>query len=47
MSQPRDFGYDEETNMLKEAVLRFFEEKSPITQLRPHIEGTEDPHRGR
>ena len=47
MSQPRDFGFDEETGMLKDAARRFFDEKEPVTQLRPHIEGTEDPYRGR
>ena len=46
MTQPRDFGFDDEANMLKEAVGRFFEEKQPLVQLRPHLEGTEDPHRG-
>jgi len=46
MTQPRDFGFDDETSMLKDAVKRFFDEKQPLTQLRPHIAGTEDPYLG-
>ncbi len=46
MTQPRDFGFDEEANMLKEAVMRFLQEKQPLTQLRPQIAGTEDPYHG-
>ena len=44
MTQPADFGFNEEVGMLKDAALRFFEEKQTITQLRPHVNGTEDPH---
>ncbi len=46
MTQPRDFGFDEETGMLKDAAQRFFEEKRPLDQLRPHLAGTEDPYHG-
>ncbi len=44
MAQPADFGFNEEVRMLKDAAQRFFEEKQTITQLRPHVDGTEDPH---
>lgn len=47
MTQPRDFGFDEETSMLKDAVKRFFEEKSPLTALRQHTAGSEDPYHGK
>lgn len=46
MSQPRDFGFDEETGMLKDAAMRFFEEKSPLSALREQTAGTEDPYHG-
>jgi alkylation response protein AidB-like acyl-CoA dehydrogenase len=44
--QPRDFGFDEEIQMLKDSAQRFFEEKQPLVKLRPHLKDTEDPHRG-
>jgi alkylation response protein AidB-like acyl-CoA dehydrogenase len=47
MSQPRDFGLTDEIRMLKDSAQRFFEEKQPLAALRPHLAGTEDPHRGR
>jgi alkylation response protein AidB-like acyl-CoA dehydrogenase len=46
MTQPRDFGFDEETSMLKDAAARFFDEKEMVVKLRPHLKGTEDPYRG-
>ena len=46
MTQPRDFGFDEETGMLKDAAKRFLDEKRPLDQLRPHLAGTEDPYHG-
>ena len=46
MAQPRDFGFDDESSMLKDAVRRFLEENQPLVRLRPHIAGTEDPYRG-
>lgn len=46
MTQPRDFGFDEETGMLKDAAQRFFEEKRPLEKMRPHLAGTEDPYHG-
>jgi alkylation response protein AidB-like acyl-CoA dehydrogenase len=47
MTQPRDFGFDDEIGMLKDAAARFFAEKQPIVQLRTSLKGTEDPHRGK
>ena len=47
MTQPRDFGFNEDAGMLKEASQRFFEEKQPLVQLHAQLKGTEDPHRGR
>lgn len=44
MSQPRDFGFDEATGMLKDAAQRFFDAKKPLELLRPHLAGTEDPY---
>lgn len=46
MTQPRDFGFDDQIRMLKDAVQRFLGEKQPVAQLRPHLKGTEDPHLG-
>jgi len=46
MTQPREFGFDEETGMLKDAAKRFFDEKQTLVQLRPQLEGSEDPYRG-
>lgn len=46
MTQPRDFGFDEETSMLKDAVKRFLDEKSPLLALRKHLAGSEDPYHG-
>ena len=46
MTQPRDFGFSEEIQMLKRDVQRFLEERQPITGLRASLAGTEDPHRG-
>ena len=47
MTQPRDFGFDAEIGMLKDAARRFFEEKQSLVQLRTSLAGTEDPHRGK
>jgi alkylation response protein AidB-like acyl-CoA dehydrogenase len=44
--QPRDFGFDDEIRMLKDAVHRYLDGKQPVAQLRPHLKGTEDPHLG-
>ncbi len=46
MAQPRDFGFDDETGMLKDAAQRLLDEKQPVAQLRPSLAGTEDPYRG-
>lgn len=47
MTQPRDFGFDAETGMLQDAARRFFDDRPPLVALRRHIEGTEDPYRGK
>lgn len=46
MAQARDFGFGEEQQMLKEASLRFMQDKAPLEHLRKHITGTEDPYLG-
>ncbi|MEQ8861178.1 MAG: acyl-CoA dehydrogenase family protein [Pseudomonadales bacterium] len=46
MAQPRDFGFDEETGMLKDGARRLFEQRQPLVQLRARLAGTEDPYRG-
>lgn len=45
--QPRDFGFNEDIQMLKETAQRFLDEQQPATRLRGSLAGTEDPHRGR
>lgn len=44
MTQPRNFGFGEEQEMLKEAARRFCEDKQPLTALRQATSGTEDPY---
>jgi alkylation response protein AidB-like acyl-CoA dehydrogenase len=46
MAQPKDFGYGEEQEMLKDSVRRFMEDKQPLLALRESIKGTEDPYFG-
>ena len=46
MTQARDFGFGEEQQMLKEASLRFMQDKEPLVHLRKHTAGTEDPYLG-
>ena len=46
MAQARDFGFGEEQQMLKEASLRFMQDKQPLVHLRKHTAGTEDPYLG-
>jgi alkylation response protein AidB-like acyl-CoA dehydrogenase len=46
MVQPRDFGFGEEQEMLKDAAKRFMEDKQPLLALRKAIAGTEDPYFG-
>ncbi len=46
MTQARDFGFGEEQQMLKEASLRFMQDKQPLAHLRKHTAGTEDPYLG-
>jgi alkylation response protein AidB-like acyl-CoA dehydrogenase len=47
MTQPRDFGFDDETAMLKDAATRFFAGQWSLARLRAELEGSEDPYRGR
>ena len=46
MAQAKDFGFGEEQQMLKEASLRFMQDKQPLVHLRKNIAGTEDPYLG-
>jgi alkylation response protein AidB-like acyl-CoA dehydrogenase len=47
MAQPRDFGFGEEQQMMKDASLRFMQDKQPLLHLRKAIAGTEDPYLGK
>jgi len=46
MAQPRDFGFGEEQEMLKDAARRFMDDKAPLLALRKAAKGTEDPYLG-
>ena len=46
MAQPKDFGYGEEQEMLKDSARRFMQDKQPLLALRESIKGTEDPYFG-
>lgn len=46
MTQPRDFGFGEEQEMLKDSARRFMDDKQPLTVLREATKGTEDPYLG-
>jgi alkylation response protein AidB-like acyl-CoA dehydrogenase len=46
MAQPRDFGFGEEQEMLKDSARRLMEDKQPLVTLRKSIEGSEDPYLG-
>ncbi|MGD8417828.1 MAG: acyl-CoA dehydrogenase family protein [Pseudomonadales bacterium] len=46
MVQPRDFGFGDETAMLKDSAQRFLAELEPLDGLRGSLKGTEDPYRG-
>jgi alkylation response protein AidB-like acyl-CoA dehydrogenase len=46
MAQPRDFGFGEEQEMLKDSARRFMEDKQPLTDLRQATKGSEDPYYG-
>ncbi|HEY5646232.1 MAG TPA: acyl-CoA dehydrogenase family protein [Pseudomonadales bacterium] len=46
MVQPRDFGFDEQTAMLKDSAARFLDEHAPLAALRKSLAGAEDPYRG-
>lgn len=46
MTQPADFGFGEEQEMLKDSARRFLEDKQLLLQLRKDIAGTEDPYLG-
>lgn len=47
MAQPKNFGYGEEQEMLKDSARRFMEDKQPLLALRASITGTEDPYFGK
>lgn len=47
MAQPRDFGFGEEQQMMKDASLRFMQDKQPLLHLRKATAGTEDPYLGK
>lgn len=44
--QPRDFGFGEEQEMLKDQARRFMDDKQPINFIRATTKGTEDPYHG-
>ncbi|MFM8356557.1 MAG: acyl-CoA dehydrogenase family protein [Gammaproteobacteria bacterium] len=44
---PRDFGFNDDIQILKEQAQRFLAEQQPAPRLRGSLAGTEDPHRGR
>ena len=46
VSQPRDYGFDEDQAMFKDSIRRFLQDKSPLDSLRKDIAGTEDPYHG-
>ena len=46
MSQPKDFGFNEDITLLKETFAKFLADRQPINTLRPSLEGTEDPYHG-
>ena len=46
MATPKDFGFNEDINMLKDSYARFLSEQATIEKLRPSLEGTEDPYHG-
>ena len=45
-SQPRNFGFGEEQEMVKDQARRFMEDKQPISFIRATTKGTEDPYHG-
>lgn len=45
MSQPNNFGFEEEAAMLKDSARRFFAEKLPVDQLHALIAADPDPER--
>ena len=45
MSQPRDFGFTDEANMLKQASRKFFQEKSPTNALHQLVANESDSFR--
>ena len=46
MTQPRDFGFGEDQEMIKDSARRFLEDKAPLIGLRQATKGTEDPYLG-
>jgi len=47
MTQPRDYGFDEDQVMFKDSIARFLEARAPMDSLRENIAGTEDPYHGK
>lgn len=47
MTQPIDFGFGEEQEMLKDSARRFLDDRQPLLQLRKDTAGTEDPYLGK
>ena len=46
MTTPKDFGFDDDINMLKDTYAKFLLEQKTIESLRPSLKGTEDPYHG-
>ncbi len=47
MSQPKDFGFNEDQGLLKDSFRRFLNAKDILGSLRKTIVGTEDPYHGK
>lgn len=46
MIQPRDFGFGEDQEMIRDSAKRFLDDKTPLLALREATKGTEDPYHG-
>ena len=46
MTTPKDFGFNDDINMLKDTYAKFLLEQKTIEALRPSLSGTEDPYHG-
>jgi alkylation response protein AidB-like acyl-CoA dehydrogenase len=47
VSQPKDYGFDEDQSLFKDSIQKFLADKKPIDNLRKNIVGTEDPYHGK